>query len=122
LTGMLYVCNRPGQGVARIRLDRVRGAVGLTLTRGRRVEHYNIKTLQASVNPSAPNGEPIITLRIAGRDDYALSEWPGAVAVSVTHLFFWWEDGHWRLDRAVSAAAAQSTVERRFSASYDLPE
>jgi hypothetical protein len=120
---MLYICKRPGQGVARIWLEKVTGATGLTLTRGRRVGHHDFKTNSTVINPTAPaGGEPVITLHVEGRDDYALVDWPDAVAATAFGLFFWREDGRWSHDPTVDATTAPSAVEARCSPVYDLPE
>jgi len=63
--------------VARIWLEKVGGAVGLTLTRRQRVGHHDFKTNSTVINPAAvADGEPVITLHVEGRRRRALEPRP----------------------------------------------
>lgn len=107
----LFVHDGRGRGIASIPLGQVKGALGLTLVRGQRVERYDLRGRPSTITPVAPGGEPGIVFEIVGREDYLVARWPHAVAVTVSDVLFWLEDGRWR--RAPDATAECSAVARQ---------
>jgi hypothetical protein len=120
---ILFVHEHPGRGIASIPLGQVKGALGLTLVRGQRVERYDLRGRPANIRAVAPDGEPVINLEIEGREDYPVARWPHAVAVTVSDMLFWLEDGRWRQAPDARSDVARSRVEARYCADgYDLPD
>jgi hypothetical protein len=113
MTGTIYVCDeRPGGGVSAIPLNRVKGATGLKVVRGERVERYPFRG-QPSVTAKKPSGDPIITLLIDEQGEtsweFPLAGWPRAVALLTTDTLFWLRHGRW------VAAPGQSSVGQALS-------
>jgi hypothetical protein len=127
MTDILFICERPGAGVALIPLHQVKNALRLKLTLGGRVEEHDLKGYGATVTPGHRDGDPEITIQIEepGQPvrDYPLANWPKAVAVTISDMLFWLEDGgRWRLNPDEKAIAARSLVEARYCPDgYDLP-
>jgi hypothetical protein len=127
MTGTLFICERPGAGVAWIPLRQIKNAFRLKLTHGGRVEEHDLKGHGAStVVPGRPDGDPVITMQIEEPGQpvqkYPLADWPKAVAVTVSDMLFWLEGGRWRLDPDRKAIEAKSLVEAQCCPDgYDLP-
>ncbi|SRR6266851_434801 len=127
MTGILFICERPGAGVASIPLGKIKYASRLKLARGGRVEEHDLKGRSPStVNPVHPDGDPVITVQIEEPEqpvrEYPLADWPKAVAVTVSDMLFWLEAGRWRLNPDEKAFAARALVEARYCPDgYDLP-
>lgn len=123
MTCTLYTQKQKGGGIASIPLANVKSASGLKLVRGQRIEEYDFRGRPIGIIPLPSDGEPVITLQIEGRDDYLLANWPHAVAVTVSDMLFWLEDGRWCLDLDNKASVARPEVERRYCPDgYDLPD
>ena len=108
---ILFVHEHPGRGIASIPLGQVKGALGLTLVRGQRVERYDLWGRPANIRAVAPDGEPVINLEIGGREDYPVARWPHAVAVTVSDMLFWLEDS--RLAPSSRRKVRRGTLARR---------
>ena len=118
----LFVHDGRGRGIASIPLGQVKGALGLTLVRGQRVERYDLRGRPSTITPVAPGGEPGIVFEIVGREDYLVARWPHAVAVTVSDVLFWLEDGRWRRAPDATADVARSRAKARCCPDgYDLP-
>jgi hypothetical protein len=114
--------------VASIPLHQVKNAFSLKLIRGCCVEEYGLKSHSpATILPLHPDGDPEITIQIEepGQPvrEYPLANWPKAVAVTVSDMLFWLEEGgRWRINPDEKAFAARSLVETRYCPNgYDLP-
>ena len=72
--------------------------------------------------PGKQEGEPEIKLKVAGREDYPLANWPGAVAVTVTDRLYCLDGDRWRLEPSANNSTARGFLEKRYCPDrYDLP-
>jgi hypothetical protein len=106
----------------------VKYASRLKLVLGERVEEHDLKGHSpGTVTPGRSDGDPVITIQIEEPGhpvrEYHLANWPKAVAVTVSDMLFWLEEGgRWRRNPDEKAFAAKSLVEARYCPDgYDLP-
>ncbi len=123
MSGILYIRERTSVGVVAIPLNRVRGATGLKMVRGKHVEEYDFTGRNpVTVIPLRIGGDPVITLQVEGHDDYLLADWPGAIAVTVTDRLYWLKDGRWHQNPDEDERVARSLIEVRYvPEGYGLP-
>jgi hypothetical protein len=123
---MLYIKEQASVGVVIIPMPlcKVKGATMLKFACGTQIEDYDFTSRGLGrIVSGRQEGDPEIKLQVAGREDYPLANWPGAVAVTVTdRVFLRDDDGRWRLEPNQNNGTAQGFLERRYCPDrYDLP-
>ncbi|HEV8032023.1 MAG TPA: hypothetical protein VGP42_13485 [Stellaceae bacterium] len=126
MTCMLYIKEQASVGVVIIPMPlcKVKGATMLKFACGTQIEDYDFTSRGLGrIVSGRQEGDPEIKLQVAGREDYPLANWPGAVAVTVTdRVFLRDDDGRWRLEPNQNNGTAQGFLERRYCPDrYDLP-
>lgn len=126
MTCILYIKEQASVGVVIIPMPlcKVKGATMLKFACGTQIEDYDFTSRGLGrIVSGRQEGDPEIKLQVAGREDYPLANWPGAVAVTVTdRVFLRDDDGRWRLEPNQNNGTAQGFLERRYCPDrYDLP-
>lgn len=103
MTCILYIKEQASVGVVIIPMPlcKVKGATMLKFACGTQIEDYDFTSRGLGrIVSGRQEGDPEIKLQVAGREDYPLANWPGAVAVTVTDRVFLRDDDGRRDDGA----------------------
>jgi hypothetical protein len=125
MTTVIYIKERASVGVVIIclPLDKVKDATMLKFACGTQIEDYDLTNRGlGKIVPGKQGGDPEIKLQVAGREDYPLANWPGAVAVTVTDRLYCLDGDRWRFEPSANNSTARGFLEKRYCPDrYDLP-